>query len=103
MHFLFLCVRTCVRVCAPAVNGSAAAMPMCCVLGCTGSYRGNQTQRSFSRAPSYSGFRVAMYLANACLDRNLSDKLRVCDMHFYPEDTENTYTYFINGEKVEAE
>ncbi|XP_077544710.1 uncharacterized protein LOC144157857 [Haemaphysalis longicornis] len=78
-------------------------MPTCCVPGCTSGYRGNKTPRHFFSPPSDPGLRAAWDRAIPRLDRSLSTKSRVCDVHFYPDDIAKTYTHFIKGEKVETE
>ncbi|CAN7995555.1 unnamed protein product [Ixodes hexagonus] len=76
-------------------------MPTCCVPGCTSGYRANKTSRHFFWALRDPVLRAAWDRAIPRLDRKLSDKSRVCDLHFHPEDILKTYTHIIDGKMVE--
>ncbi|KAG0416296.1 hypothetical protein HPB47_006512 [Ixodes persulcatus] len=76
-------------------------MPTCCVAGCTSGYRANKTSRHSFWAPRDPDLRAAWDRAIPRRDRKLSDKSRLCDLHFQPEDILKTYTHIIDGKKGE--
>lgn len=77
-------------------------MPYCCVPGCTSGNRRDENiaNRHFFYVPCDVTLRSAWNKAVARVDRRLTDKSRVCDLHFREQDILKTYVHVINGETV---
>lgn len=77
-------------------------MPYCCVPGCTSGNWGGASiaNRHFFYVPCDVTLRSAWNKAVARVDRRLTDKSRVCDLHFREQDILKTYVHVINGETV---
>ncbi|KAH8027861.1 hypothetical protein HPB51_010828 [Rhipicephalus microplus] len=80
------------------------SMPTCYVPGCTSGYRNdaNKSERHFFSGPSDATLLSAWNKVIPRADRELAEKSKVCDLHFYDQDIQKCYVHTINEETVKV-